>query len=128
VGRVTRERTLWQVAGVHAALLATLVLLLGATGPRGQGALLGGGLIGFSYVSFWMVARSIAHPRGRPVAILLGSLKILLYFGLTAAALTGTFVTDGAGFALGVTSFVAAVVAVAALQPSGDRAATAMDH
>ena len=125
---MTSERTLWQVAGVHGALLATLVLLLGAAQPRGQGALLGGGLIAFSFVSFWMVARSITHPRGRPVAIFLGSLKILLYFGLTAAALTGTLVTDGAGFALGVTSFVVAVVAVAAFQPRGDRAATAMDH
>ncbi len=110
---MSRDRVLYQVGASHAALLAAMSLGLHAFGWPLKGILLGGGLIGFSFVTFWVVARSITEPGRRPLAIVLGSLKVLIYLALSAAVLTGKLVADGQGFALGVSCFVLATLLVA---------------
>src|SRR5262249_42782730 len=108
-----RERLLYNVGAAHAALLGVMSLALHAFGWPLKGALLGGGLIGFSFVTFWVVARSITEPGRKPLAIVLGSLKVLIYLALSAAVLSGGLVADGEGFALGVSCFVLATLLVA---------------
>lgn len=110
---MARDLVLRRVALAHAALLAALALLLGLLGWPLRGVLLGGGLAGFSFVTFWVVARSIVEPRRRGIAMLLGSLKIVAYLTLSAAVLSGRLVADASGFALGVTCFVAAALIAA---------------
>jgi len=121
---VGNDGLLWRVAAMQVALLAVLVIVLRGLDWPVKGTLLGAGVIGFSFVTFWVVARSITHPSRKPLAIVLGTLKIVLYMALTAAVLTGRLLADGAGFALGVSSFVVAVVTVAALRGRALRAET----
>jgi len=108
-----KDRALNYVGATHTALLAAASFVLHALGWPLKGALLGGGLIGFSFVTFWVVARSIVEPGRKLLAIVLGSLKVLLFLALSAAVLGGKLVADGEGFALGVSCFVVAVVVVA---------------
>jgi hypothetical protein len=110
---MSRDHVLHRVGIIHAALLAAMSLTLHAFGLPLKGALLGGGLIGFSFVTFWVVARSITEPGRKPLAIVLGSVKVLIYLALSAAVLSGKLVADGEGFALGVSCFVLATLFVA---------------
>jgi len=110
---MSRDEALYYVAATHAALLAIVSLALRAFGWPLKGILLGGELIGFSFVTFWVVARSITEPGRKPLAIVLGSLKVLIYLAVSAAALSGKLVADGQGFALGVSCFVLATLLVA---------------
>lgn len=110
---MANDLVLHRVAWTHAASLAALALVLGLLGWPLRGALLGGGLAGFSFVTFWVVARSIVEPRRRGLAMLLGSLKIVAYLSLSAAVLSGRLVADASGFALGVSCFVAAALIAA---------------
>lgn len=119
---MSREAALARVAALHAAMLATLVLVRHLLGSPVGGALLGGGLAGLSFATFWVFARSITEPRKKGLAILLGAVKITLYVGLSAAILGGWLVTDGIGFALGVSCFVAAAVVGALAGPLRGRA------
>ena len=126
-----RDRVLHQVGVTHAAFLAVMSIVLHRFGWPLKGTLLGGGLIGFSFVTFWVVARSITEPGRKPLAIVLGGLKVVIYLALSAAVLTGKLVADGEGFALGVSCFILATVLVAFAtkfrsvgRPSGDVIAT----
>jgi hypothetical protein len=110
---MSRDHLLYYVGITHAALLVVMSLVLRVHGWPIKGALLGGGLIGFSFVTFWVVARSITEPGRKPLAIALGSLKVLVYLALSAAVLGGKLVADGEGFALGVSCFVLALLVVA---------------
>ena len=110
---MSRDQVLYQVGATHAALLAVVSLTLRALGWPLKGALLGGGLIGFSFVTFWVVARSITEPGRKPLATVLGSLKVLIYLAVSAAVLCGKLMADGEGFALGVSCFVFAALLVA---------------
>ncbi len=128
---MSRDRVLYYVGASHAALLAAVSLALHAFGWPLKGTLLGGGLIGFSFVTFWVVARSITGPGRKALAIVLGSLKVLIYLALSAAVLSGKLVADGEGFTLGVSCFVLATLLVALGAkarsvgcPSGDGIAT----
>jgi len=114
---MNRDVVLWRVAAVHVGLLALLLIVQRVLSFPHRGALLGGGLVGFSFVTFWIVARSITDPRRKGMAIVLGTLKVALYFGISAAVLSGRLVADGGGFALGVTCFVASTVIVAFVWP-----------
>jgi hypothetical protein len=109
---MNRDLALRRVAAVHVGLLAALLIAQHLLGLSHRGALLGGGLAGFSFVTFWVVARSITEPRRKGLAIVLGFLKIVFYLALSAAVLSGRLVADGGGFALGVSCFVAATVIV----------------
>jgi hypothetical protein len=109
---MSRDYVLYRVGIIHAALLAAMSLALHAFGWPLKGALLGGGLIGFSFVTFWVVARSITEPGRKPLAIALGCVKVLIYLALSAAVLSGRLVADGEGFALGVSCFVLATLLV----------------
>jgi len=108
-----RESLLYKVGTAHALLLVALLVVLQVAGRPLRGALLGGGLIGFSFLSFWGIAGSIAAGGRRGLGFALTALKILAYFGLTAAILTGRLSADGEGFGLGVSCFVVATVVVA---------------
>jgi hypothetical protein len=108
-----RDEVLYQVGATHVGLLLFTCVALHALGWPLKGALLGGGLIGFSFVTFWVVARSVVEPGRKPLAIVLGGLKVLLYLTLTAAVLTGKVVADGGGFAVGVSCFILATLLVA---------------
>jgi hypothetical protein len=110
---MSSDVVLHYVGATHAAVLAAVSLVLWAFGWPIKGALLGGGLIAFSFVTFWVVARSITEPGRKPLAIVLGCLKVLLYLALSAAVLSGKLVADGEGFALGVSCFVLATLLVA---------------
>lgn len=110
---MAKDLVLRRVAMTHAVLLAVLGLVLQSFGWPLKGALLGGGLAGFSFVTFWVVARSITEPRRKGLAVLLGGLKIALYLSVSAAVLSGRLVADASGFALGISCFVAAVLIAA---------------
>jgi hypothetical protein len=105
------DRLLWRVGGAHGALVLALVFALVIFGHPVRGVLLGGSLIGFSFATFWIVARSITNPNRRGLAIVLGVIKVTLYLGLSAAVLSGRLVADADGFALGVSCFVVATLA-----------------
>src|SRR5262245_57409635 len=106
------ERVLWRVGATHSALLSPLLLSLALFGHPLRAALLGGSLIGLSFATFWTAARAITNPARRNLAILLGMIKISLYFGLSAAVLSGRLVADADGFALGVSCFLLAILTV----------------
>lgn len=108
---MTSDRVLWRVGGAHGALVSALVLAFAIFGHPVRGVLLGGSLIGFSFATFWIVARSITNPDRRGLAIMLGVMKVSLYLGLSAAVLSGRIVADADGFALGVSCFVVATLA-----------------
>jgi hypothetical protein len=110
---MSREHALYHVGAAHATLLVTATLALYVFGWPLKGILLGGGLIGLAFVTFWVVARSVVEPGRRPLAMVLGGLKVLVYLTLSAAVLTGNLVADGGGFALGVSCFVLATLLVA---------------
>jgi hypothetical protein len=110
---MSRDQTLSYVGATHAALLAIVSSALYVFGWPLKGTLLGGGLIGFSFVTFWVVSRSVIEPGRKPLAIVLGSLKVLVYLALSAAVLAGKLVADGEGFVLGVSCFVLATLLVA---------------
>ena len=120
-----RNTVLRRVGAAHVLLLAALLAALQAAGLPLRGALLGGGLIGFSFLSFWGIAGSIAAGNRRGLGVALTALKILGYFALTAAILTGRLAADGEGFALGVSCFVIATVAVAVTRRAPQTAAGA---
>jgi hypothetical protein len=125
---MNRDLALRRVAVVHVGLLAALLIAQGLLGFPHKGALLGGGLAGFSFVTFWVIARSITEPGRSGLAIALGILKAGLYLLLSAAILTGRLAADGGGFALGVSCFVAATVIVGLAGPvHGGAAAMARD-
>lgn len=107
------DALLYRVGVTHAALVTSLLFLLRALVWPLKGALLGAGLIGFSFVTFWVVARSITDPRRKPLAILLGTVKVIGHLGLSAAVLSGRLIADGIGFALGVSCFIVATLLVA---------------
>lgn len=108
---MANDRVLWRVGEAHAALVSALALVLALLGYPLRGVLLGGGLIGLAFVTFWMIARSITNPRRRGLAILLGVIKVALYLTFGAAVLAGRVVVDAEGFALGVTCFLLATLA-----------------
>jgi hypothetical protein len=106
------DRVLRRVAQSHAGFVLAVALVLGLVGHPIRGALLGGALIGLSFATFWIVARAITDPGRRKLALVLGVLKVSLYLGLSAAVLSGRVVADADGFALGVTCFPLATLAV----------------
>lgn len=112
---MNRDVVLVRIAALHAAFLGSLLAALTLASQPVKGALLGGGLAALSFVSFWVIARSITDARKKALAVMLGSAKILSYFMLTALVLSGRLVADAGGFALGVTCLVAAVLAGASL-------------
>jgi hypothetical protein len=107
------EGILRRVGEAHVALVSALTLVLALTGHPVRGALLGGALIGLSFATFWIAARAITDPARRKLATFLGVVKISLYLGLSAAVLSGRVVADADGFALGVSCFPLATLAVA---------------
>ncbi len=107
---MTSERVLWRVGAMHAALLSALLLALATFSHPLRGALLGGSLIGLSFATFWMAARSMTNPARRGIAIVLGVAKVALYLGLSAAVLSGRVVADADGFALGISCFLLATL------------------
>jgi len=109
---MTGERVLWRVGAMHAALLSALLLVLSTFGHPLRGALLGGSLIGLSFATFWMAARSITNPARRGIAVVLGVAKVSLFLGLSAAVLSGRVVADADGFALGISCFLLATLTV----------------
>jgi hypothetical protein len=111
------DRVLRRVGEAHVALVSVLTLILGLTGHPVRGALLGGALIGLAFATFWIAARAITDPAKRKLATLLGVAKIALYLGLSAAVLSGRVVADADGFALGVSCFPLATLAVALRSP-----------
>jgi hypothetical protein len=106
------DGVLRRVGEAHAALVSALTLVLGLTGHPVRGALLGGALIGLAFATFWIAASAITDPARRKLAALLGVAKIALYLGLSAAVLSGRVVADADGFALGVSCFPLATLAV----------------
>ncbi len=114
----TDESLLRRVAFVHVALLAAAAVAIHRLGGRLDGLAFGGGLAAFSYFTFWVMARTLVQPDRKALAYVLGSAKVLLYLGLTAAVLSGKVVTDAAGFAVGVTCFVTAVIGTALAWPA----------
>jgi hypothetical protein len=116
---MSKDVVLQRVGAVHAGLLSALVVARFGLGYPVEGALLGGGLAGFSFLTFWVFARSVTEPRKKGLAILLGVLKVSFYLALTAAILCGRLVTDGSGFAFGVSCFVVATVIGALAGPIG---------
>jgi hypothetical protein len=109
---MTSEGVLWRVGVMHAVLLSVLLLALATFGHPLRGTLLGGSLIGLSFATFWMAARSITNPARRGIAILLGVAKVALFLGLSAAVLSGRVVADADGFALGISCFLLATLTV----------------
>jgi hypothetical protein len=107
------EGILRRVGEAHVALVSALALVLALRGHPVRGALLGGALIGLSFATFWIAARAISDPARRKLAALLGVVKVSLYLGLSAAVLSGRVVADADGFALGVSCFPLATLAVA---------------
>jgi hypothetical protein len=107
------DRVLRRVGEAHVALVSALTLVLALTGHPVRGALLGGALIGLSFATFWIAARALTDPARRKLATLLGITKVSLYLGLSAAVLSGRIVADADGFALGVSCFPLATLAVA---------------
>jgi hypothetical protein len=59
-----------------------------------------------------MAARSITNPARRGIAVVLGVAKVSLFLGLSAAVLSGRVVADADGFALGISCFLLATLAV----------------
>ena len=114
---MNRQILLRRVMSAHMALLAAAAIFLHARGLPLDGLFLGGLLGGFAFVTFWAIARTLVDPSRKALAYVLGSMKILLYFGLTAAVLTGRLVADPLGFAIGITCFVASIVGVALVAP-----------
>jgi hypothetical protein len=110
---MARDFILFKVAIGHALLLCVLLAGLSVASQPIDGALLGGGLAALAFGAFWVLATSITNPRRRGLGRFLGSLKMIAYFALIVAALTGKLVIDPAGFALGVTCFIVAVMAAA---------------
>jgi hypothetical protein len=110
---VDEQRILRRVAATHAALVAVLVATCFAAGWPVKGSLIGGGLIALSFATFWVVARAIVEPRRKALAFALGTVKITLYFALSAAVLTGRLAADALGFTLGISAFVLATIVVA---------------
>jgi hypothetical protein len=110
---MTRETLLRRVTLTEFTLVVTSALLLGFANRPLDGLFLGAALGGFSFLTFWALARTLVTPDRRGLAYALGAIKILLYFGVTAAILTGRLVVDPLGFAVGVSCFVFAVIGVA---------------
>src|SRR5882724_10711000 len=90
------ETLLRRVAVTHALLLVVFASSLGFLGRPLDGLLLGGALSGFSFLTFWALARTLLGPGRKGLAYALGAMKILLYFGLTAAVLSGRLVAASA--------------------------------
>jgi len=107
---MTGERVLWRVGAMHTTLLSGLLLALSTFGHPLRGALLGGSLIGISFATFWMAARSITDPAKRGIAVVLGVAKVFLFLALSAAVLSGQVVADADGFALGISCFLLATL------------------
>jgi hypothetical protein len=106
------ETVLGRVAAAHCALVALLAVAAAVVGLPLKGLLLGGSAMALALVSLWTIFGSLVGRQRRALGYALGTLKILLYFGLTTAALTGRFVVDPLGFAAGVSCFVVAATAV----------------
>jgi hypothetical protein len=111
-----REALLVRIALLHAAFLAAASAAGVVTGLPVRGLALGGGAMALSLVLIWAMARLTLAARPRWLAVV-ASLKILLYLSLLTATLTGRLVADGAGFAVGITCFVVATLAVVTLSP-----------
>jgi hypothetical protein len=105
-------------------VIASAVLLRLASRPL-DGLFLGAALGGFSFLTFWALARTLVAPGRKALAYALGTAKILLYFVITAAVLTGHLIVDPLGFAVGVSCFVFATIGVAL---AGSAAEPALDH
>ena len=80
-------------------LLAVMALTLAGCQTAREDRILGGSLIGLSFATFWMAARSITNPARRGIAVVLGVAKVSLFLGLSAAVLSGRVVADADGFA-----------------------------
>ncbi|MET0151423.1 MAG: hypothetical protein ABW298_02285 [Candidatus Binatia bacterium] len=106
------DGVLRRVGEAHAGFVSVLALVFGLAGHPVRGVLLGGALIGLSFATFWIAARAITDPARRKLAAVLGVIKVSLYLGLSAAVLSGRVVADADGFALGVSCFPLATLAV----------------
>jgi hypothetical protein len=114
---MARYPILYRIAWAHTALIVGVAISLHVIGLPVKGTLLGGGFIGFSFVALWIFTRAIVEPQRKRLAIAVGILKFLLYAVLGAAVLSGRFVADAGGFALGVTVFIVITLAVALTTP-----------
>ena len=122
---MTKEALLWRVAMAELSLVIASAVCLRLAGRPLDGLLLGAALGGFSFLTFWALARTLVTPGRRGIAYALGAMKILLYFGITALVLSGRLVVDPLGFAVGVSCFVVAAIGVAL---AGSAAGPALDH
>jgi hypothetical protein len=122
---MARETLLRRVAVTEVALVIASSLFLRLASRPLDGLLLGAGIGGFSFLTFWALARTLVAPSRRGLAYALGTAKILLYFVITAAVLTGHLVVDPLGFAVGVSCFVFATIGVAL---AGSAAGPQLDH
>ena len=122
---MARETLLRRVALTELALVIASALLLRLANRPLDGLFLGAALGGFSFLTFWAFARTLVAPGRRGLAYALGTSKIVLYFAITAAVLTGRLVVDAFGFAVGVSCFVFAAIGVAL---AGSVAGSALDH
>jgi hypothetical protein len=113
------------VALTELALVIASALLLRLANRPLDGLFLGAALGGFSFLTFWALARTLVAPGRRGLAYALGATKIVLYLAITAAVLTGRLVVDPFGFAVGVSCFVLAAIGVAL---AGSVAGPALDH
>lgn len=107
-----RETLLRRVAVSELALVVASAVVMRIANRPLDGLLLGAALAGFSFLTFWALARTLVAPGRRGLAYALGATKILLYFGITAAVLSGRLVADPLGFAVGVSCFVFAAIGV----------------
>ena len=111
-----KDSTIAQVAAAHFALVAALVLSLAAAGRPLLGALLGGGAMGASLLLLWGMVHAVAFEARRTLLLALAAAKFFLYLALVTAVIRGWLAVDAAGFAAGVSCFVAATLVVTALR------------
>lgn len=110
-----RDGVLVRIALVHASLVVVLAIVCAARGWPVRGLLIGGGLAGFSFVSFWTIARAILVPGTTVLAAAFNITKVLLYLALVVLVMSGRLTADATGIGIGITSFVVSAIATALL-------------
>ncbi len=108
-----RDGVLVRIALVHATAVLALAVVCAARGWPVRGLFIGGGLAGFSFVSFWAIARAILVPGTTVLAAALNVTKVLLYLALVVLVMSGRLTADATGIGVGITSFVVSAIATA---------------
>jgi hypothetical protein len=120
---MNRYPVLSRIAWFHPAAVVIAAVALWSAGLPIEGTLVGGGLIGISFIGLWLFMRAVVEPGRKRLAFAIGVLKLMLYAMLAAAVLSGRFAPDAGGVALGVTLFVIITLTVAATTPATPRKA-----